>query len=78
MRSKREYRFSIVLKPDEGGYAVAVPALPGCFSEGQTMGEAIENAKEAIALHIECMLEDGEEIPEEDEPVQAVQVRVAA
>jgi antitoxin HicB len=76
--SKREYRFSIVLTPDEGSYAVSVPSLPGCFSQGQTIGEAIENAKEAIALHIECMLEDGEAIPEEDEPVQAVQVKVAA
>ena len=45
-------------------YGVVVPDVPGCFSAGDTLEEAFINAKEAIAFHIEGMLEDGEEIPQ--------------
>ena len=46
--------FKIYLeKSDEGGYAVTVPSLPGCISEGDTKEEAIENIKEAIELYLE-------------------------
>ena len=58
-------RFTIVLTPEPGagGYSVSVPALPGCFSQGETKEEALENIKEAIALYIEDMLAAGEEVP---------------
>ncbi len=79
MSDKREYRFTIVLHPrDGGGYSVMVPALSGCFSHGRSFEQALENAKEAIAAHIEGLLADGEEVPEEGEPTLAVQVKVAA
>jgi predicted RNase H-like HicB family nuclease len=42
---------------------VVVPDLPGCFSAGATLDEAIQNANEAILLHIDGLLEDGEPIP---------------
>lgn len=46
--------FNIVLTPEEeGGYSVIVPALDGCFSEGDTIEQAMENAKEAIACYLE-------------------------
>ena len=52
--------FKIVLEKDEdGGYAVTVPSLPGCISQGNTKKEAIENIKEAIELHVESLVEDG-------------------
>lgn len=75
-----DYRYTIVLTPDpdEGGYTVTVPALPGCITEGDTLEEAIANAKEAIALHVECLIADGELVPEEKEPTQVVHVTVAA
>jgi predicted RNase H-like HicB family nuclease len=38
---------------DEGGYTVHVPGLPGCISEGETLEEARENIREAIALYLE-------------------------
>jgi antitoxin HicB len=49
-----EYRYTIILhpEPEEGGYSVTVPALPGCFAQGETLEEAITLAKEAIALHV--------------------------
>jgi antitoxin HicB len=46
-------RFNVVLeKADEGGYCVSVPALDGCFSEGETLEEALRNAKEAIICYL--------------------------
>jgi len=42
---------------------VTVPDLPGCFSAGDSIGEAIDNAREAILVHTEVMAEDGESIP---------------
>jgi predicted RNase H-like HicB family nuclease len=43
-----------------------VPALPGCVSQGKSKEEALSNIKEAIELHLECLKEDGEEIPKEE------------
>ena len=45
-------------------YGVVVPDLPGCFSAGDTLDEAIVNAKEAIELWMETVIEDGHPIPE--------------
>ena len=43
-------RFKIILEEDEevGGFIASCPSLPGCFSQGDTAEEAIENIKEAI------------------------------
>lgn len=57
-------RFPIVIHKDAcSGYGVTVPDLPGCFSAGDTLDEAMESAREAIACHIEGLLMDGEPIP---------------
>lgn len=41
-------RYRIALHPSEEGFAVSVPGLPGCWSQGSTEPEAIENVKDAI------------------------------
>ncbi|MGC8977657.1 MAG: type II toxin-antitoxin system HicB family antitoxin [Candidatus Ratteibacteria bacterium] len=47
-------KFFIVLEPaEEGGFNVTVPALDGCYTQGDTEEEAIENAKEAILAYLE-------------------------
>jgi predicted RNase H-like HicB family nuclease len=47
-------KFNIVLeKAEEGGYNVTVPALDGCFTQGDSEDEAITNAKEAIECYLE-------------------------
>jgi predicted RNase H-like HicB family nuclease len=75
--NKRTY--SIVLEPEQGGgYAVSVPALPGCFTQGATIEEAIERAAEAISVHIAGLQVDGESIPEEHEQPRIATVTVAA
>lgn len=57
-------RFSIVLHTDDGvRYGVTVPDLPGCFSAGDTLDEALSSAAEAIDCHVETLIEDGADIP---------------
>ena len=70
--------FVVVLKWDhEGaGYAVSVPALPGCFTQGSTVDEALERAREAITGHIAALRELGEEIPSDDRPALLTVVHV--
>ena len=48
-------------KEPNSAYGVIVPALPGCYSAGETLEEAVHEAKEAIQFHIEGCLEDGQE-----------------
>jgi predicted RNase H-like HicB family nuclease len=63
------YQFIVVIEPDEEAFHAYVPALPGCHTFGATIDEARANIAEAIELHIESMLQDGESIPIEREPV---------
>jgi predicted RNase H-like HicB family nuclease len=70
--------YTIILDPDlEGrGFTVRVPALPGCITQGRTRAEAIERAKEAIILHVESLLADGEPIPEDTPSAEVLKVAV--
>lgn len=51
-------------KEKKSDYGVSFPDFPGCITAGKTLEEARRNAVEALSLHIEGMLEDGDEIPE--------------
>jgi predicted RNase H-like HicB family nuclease len=56
--------YAIVLHKDPGSdYGVTVPDLPGCFSAGATVDEALSRAAEAIELHLEGLLAEGRPIP---------------
>ncbi len=61
------YSYSVSFIPDldEGGYVVSVPALPGCHTQGDTFREAEANAREAIQVYLESLVETGEPIPRE-------------
>lgn len=71
-------QYIIVLKPteyaDETGFTVNVPALPGCITEGDTVEEAMANAREAIAAYIESLESEGLPVPESHELVASVSV----
>ncbi len=56
----------VIHKAEEGGYWLEVPALEGCFTQGETMNEVLNNAKEAISLYLEGFQELGQEIPKDD------------
>ena len=59
-----KYRFTVVVERDEDGvYIASCPAIQGCYTQGDTYEEAIENLKDAIQLHIEARRQVGEEIP---------------
>ena len=64
--------FPIVLHKDpDSDYGVTVPDLPGCFSAGSTIDEALSMAREAIELYVETLVDDGLEIPDAS-PIDAL------
>ena len=73
-------QYTIILEPDseEGGYTVTVPALPGCITQGDTIEQCIERAREAITGYIESLRAEGEPVPEETERPQMITIEVAA
>lgn len=75
---KRLYTIILHPEPEEGGYSVEVPALPGCVTQGETLEEAIARAHEAIAGWIEDAIAHGEPVPEEEEHPQAITISVEA
>lgn len=57
------YPIAVEKGSDTEAYGVTVPDIKGCFSAGDTFEEALNNAKEAIASHLEILAEDGADIP---------------
>jgi predicted RNase H-like HicB family nuclease len=60
----RNLTLPIIVEADSDGYFVSCPTFQGCYSQGSTYEEAIENIKDAIRLHVEDRLANGEEVPE--------------
>ena len=59
--------YKVIFEPqEEGGYTATVPSLPGCISEGDTYDETLRNIREAMALYLESLQDDGMPIPEEN------------
>ena len=65
---------------EEGGFWAEVPALPGCFTQGETLDEVTEMAKKAIEGYLEGLVRHGERVPVEERSdvvgVMDVQVRM--
>lgn len=62
-----DMEYTVILhQAEEGGYWAEVPALPGCYSQGETVEQTMRNVKEAIESHLEALREDKEEIPAEE------------
>lgn len=59
-------KYTVILVPEEeGGYSVEVPALPGCYTQGETRDEAVSMAREAIELYLESCKARRELVPKE-------------
>jgi predicted RNase H-like HicB family nuclease len=58
-------KFIVAIEPgtDATAFGVVVPDLPGCFSAGATLDEAVDSAREAIDLWCETVIEDGGDVP---------------
>lgn len=71
--------YVLVIHPaEEGGYWAEVPALPGCFAQAEMLEELLEEAKGAIASHLEALREAGQPIPQERVIITTVEAPVLA
>lgn len=62
-------KYLVVIERSQTGFAAYSPDVPGCVATGETFDETVATMREALALHLQAMLEDGEEVP----PPQGVQ-----
>jgi predicted RNase H-like HicB family nuclease len=53
------YRFSVVIEKDKEGYFAFSPELQGCYTQGTTYEETLQNIKDAITLHVKDRVESG-------------------
>ena len=69
-------RYPIVIEPgtEASAFGVVVPDLPGCFSAGDTLEEALANVEESIEAWIDATLDSGESIPAPS-PIAEIQAR---
>jgi predicted RNase H-like HicB family nuclease len=72
----RHYTVLLEWDPEGPGYAVSVPALPGCFTQGSTVPEALERAREAISGHVAALRQLGEPVPVEESPALLTVVEI--
>jgi len=56
----------LIHEAEEGGFWSEVPALPGCYSQGETIDETLRNTKEAIEAHLQVLKEDQVSAPVEE------------
>jgi len=70
-------KFAVIIERGQDNLSAYVPDLPGCVTTGKTVEEIEHNIREAIELHLEGMVEDGEPIPEPLTAVSYVELQVA-
>jgi len=58
-----KYNFSVIVEHDEDGYIASCPELQGCYTQGDTYEEVMENIKDAISLNLEELRAEKQEIP---------------
>jgi predicted RNase H-like HicB family nuclease len=58
------FRFSVVIEKDEDGYTAFCPELQGCYAQGETYEEVLDNIRTVIRLHVDDRIGAGEKIPE--------------
>lgn len=60
----KSYDYPVIIKPDiSGGYVISCPTFQGCYSQGETVDEALKNIKEVIELCIEELIDEGLGVP---------------
>jgi predicted RNase H-like HicB family nuclease len=69
--------YTVVYRQAEDVILAEVPAIPGCFSDGQTIEEARERVRDAILNFLEDLEESGEDIPEDVLHVERVFITAA-
>jgi predicted RNase H-like HicB family nuclease len=67
-------RYAVVIENAGGNYSAYVPDLPGCVATGSTVQETEQAIREAIALHLEGLREDGDPVPPPSSRVEYIEV----
>lgn len=67
-------RYAVVIEKAGGNYSAYVPDLPGCVATGHTVSDVESEISEAIAFHIEGMIEDGLPVPPPESQVEYIEV----
>ena len=70
-------RYAVVIESGPNNLSAYVPDLPGCITTGKTVAEVEHNIREAIELHLEGLMEDGDPIPEPTTSVSYIELLVA-
>ena len=72
------FNLKVNIEPSEdGGFVAECPSLQGCYTSGLTFDEAVAKIREAIRLHIEDRIEDGDPIPSEVDLSETVETVVS-
>ena len=58
------FRFSVGLEKDDDGYTAFCPELQGCYAQGETYEEVLDNIRDAIRHHLDDRIESGQKIPQ--------------
>jgi predicted RNase H-like HicB family nuclease len=74
--NEKMIEYTVIYERGQTNWGAYVPDLPGCVSIGDTLAEVQENIKEAIALYLEVLKEDGQPIPEPSTEVGKVSVTI--
>ena len=69
--------YLVVVEKGKKSYGAYVPDLPGCAAVGETRREVMKLIREGISLHIESLIEAGEDVPEPSSKSEVVKVRAA-
>lgn len=67
-------RYAVVIEQGPDNLSAYVPDLPGCVTTGRTVEEIESNIREAIELHLEGMVADGETIPQPSTLTREIEV----
>ena len=67
-------KYAVVIEKATANYSAYVPDLPGCVATGATIEEVESEIRDAIAFHIEGMLEDGLAVPEPTSKVEYIEL----
>jgi predicted RNase H-like HicB family nuclease len=67
-------KYLVVIEKGENSFGAYIPDLPGCAVVGETRDEALQLIREAVELHVSCMREHGDPLPEPASSTEYVQV----
>ena len=71
-------KYTVVIEKSPNNYAAYVPDIPGCLATGSTREELLNEIREAIAFHVESLLEHGEAVPEPQTTAAVVEAGILA